>query len=76
MNNNFYEICLVDNQYLLVGFEKGIKKIDFLKGIDILSMNSNNKKVNTIKKIIHPLYGESFISRANNEIILWTFPYS
>ena len=75
MNNNFYGICLMDNRYFLVGFEKGIKKIDFLKGIDISSMNANNKKVNTIKKIIHPLYGESFISRANNEIILWTFLY-
>ena len=71
----FYGICLMDNRYILVGFQNGIKIFDFLKGIAILSFETNYKKVNTIKKIIHPLYGECFISRADNEIKLWTFPY-
>ena len=70
LNNRFYGICIWENQYLLIGFNKGIKIIDFKKGMVIGYLNTNDK-INTIKKVNHPLYGECFISRSQNDIILW-----
>ena len=73
-NCKLYGICLWNREYLFVGCDdKNIKLIDLNKGIVIKDLNGHNKSVATIKKIIHPLYGECLLSQNmdNSQIKLW-----
>ena len=65
--------CLWDDKYLFAGcYDKTAKLIDLDKGIIIKTLNGHNSRVLTVKKIIHPEYGESLISQGWNEKIkLW-----
>ena len=75
---NIYDICLWNNEYLLVGCtDKIIKIIELKKGEVIKNLKGHNKGVITIKKIIHPKYGECFISQGymNDGIKLWVNKY-
>ena len=69
-----YGICLWNNKYLFVGCnDKNIKLIDLNNGTIIKDLNGHNNKIVTIKKIIHPQYGESLITQnyGNSSIKLW-----
>ena len=69
-----YGLCLWNNEYLFVGCEdKKIRIIEINKGIIIKNLIGHNNSILTIKKIIHPLYGESLISQAyeSDKIKLW-----
>ena len=65
--------CLWDDKYLFAGcYDKTAKLIDLDKGIIIKTLNGHNSRVLTVKKIIHPEYGECLISQGWNEKIkLW-----
>ena len=55
-------ICLYNNKYLFVGCENGdMKLIELNKGEIIKNIKYNNNDIITIKKIIHPQYGECLI---------------
>ena len=58
-NTKIYGICLWNNKYLFIGCEdKTIKLID-LKNLKIIkNFTGHNSEVLSIKKIIHPKYGE------------------
>jgi len=67
-------ICLWSNEYLFVGCnDKTIKLIQLKKGIIIKDLVGHNNRVSTVKKIIHPIYGECIISQGkyNDQIKLW-----
>jgi len=67
-------ICLWNNNYLFVGCEDNtIKLIDLKKGIIIKNLKENKNDVISIKKIVHPLYGECLISQGfeDNQIKMW-----
>ena len=67
-------ICLWSNEYLFVGCnDKTIKLIQLKKGIIIKDLIGHNNRVSTVKKIIHPIYGECIISQGkyNDQIKLW-----
>ena len=69
-----YGICLWNNNYLFVGAEdKTIKLIDLNNGIVINSLVEHKNSVLTIKKLIHPQYGEWLISQGLKEdkINIW-----
>ena len=69
-----YGLCLWNNEYLFVGCEdKKIRIIEINKGVIIKNLIGHNNSILTIKKIIHPLYGESLISQAyeSDKIKLW-----
>ena len=69
-----YGLCLWDNEYLFVGCEdKKIRIIEINKGVIIKNLIGHNNSILTMKKIIHPLYGESLISQAyeSDKIKLW-----
>ena len=71
---HLYGLCLLNNDYLMVGCEdKTIKIIELKNGKIISSSIGHNNKVIEIKKIIHPKYGECFISQglAHDQIKLW-----
>ena len=64
-NNKIYGMCLWDNLYLFVGcYDKTIKLIDLKNGKVVKNLEGHNKDVLTIKKIIHPEYGECLISQS------------
>ena len=72
-NNLLFCICLWNNEYLFVGCEDNtIKLIDLNKGI-IKQFKGHKDYVLTIKKIIHPKYGECLISQGleKDGIKLW-----
>ena len=67
-------ICLWNNNYLFVGCEDNtIKLIDLKKGIIIKNLKENKNDVISIKKIVHPLYGECLISQGfeDDQIKMW-----
>ena len=69
-----YSICLWNNDYLFVGCkDNSIKLIELKNGNIIKTLSGHNSEVITIKKIIHPIYGECIISqgRGNGQIKLW-----
>ena len=73
--NNFslYGICLWDKNYLFVGSEdKTIKLIDIMNKKIIKSLKGHHYLVSTLKKVIHPLFGECLISQEFNIIKIWT----
>jgi len=70
-----YGICLWNEDYLFVGCsDKTIKIVEIKKKLIVKSLTGHNNYVTTIKKIIHPEYGECLISQnwVESEIKLWT----
>ena len=70
-----YGLCLWNNNYLFVGTEdKMIKLIDLNNGIIINSFSGHKNAVLTIKKLIHPQYGEWLISQGlkDDNIKIWS----
>ena len=70
-----YGICLWNDNYLFVGCEdKTIKIVEIKNGLIIKSLTGHNNDVLSIKKIIHPKYGECLISQnwKKSEIKLWS----
>ena len=73
-NQPLFGICLWNEKYLFVGCEeKVIKLIDLNDGNIIKDLNGHSKAVTTVKKIIHPEYGECLISQGmrDDQIRLW-----
>ena len=73
--DKLFGICLWDNKYLFVGCsDKTIKLVNLNKNLIINSLKGHNNNVDTIKKIIHPQYGECLLSQGyeSDKIILWT----
>ena len=68
------EICMWNNDYIFIGWDdKTIKLIELEKGIIIKELKGHNKKVISIKSIIHPKYGKCLLSQGDGEdtIKLW-----
>ena len=73
-NTYLYGICLWNKQYLFVGCEdKEIKLINLENGKIINKLKGHSDSVLTIKKVIHPEYGECLLSQGNDkdQIKLW-----
>ena len=75
--SNLYlvSMCLWDENYIFVGCgDKYIKLIDINEGKIHKKLDGHKNSVTTIKKIIHPKYGECLISQGyeNNQIKLWS----
>ncbi len=72
-NTEFYGICLWNEQYLFAGSKNGdIKLIDLVNEKEIKSFLKHSKSVLTLRKIIHPKYGECLLSISEDEKIkLW-----
>lgn len=67
-------LCLWNENYLLVScVDNTIKLVDFKNYALIKSFTGHNNEVCTIKKIIHPTYGECLFSQglANEQIKMW-----
>ena len=67
-------MCLWNKNYLLAScVDYTNKLIDFKNYAFIKSFNGHNNEVSTIKKIMHPTYGECLISQglANEQIKMW-----
>ena len=74
LNSRLYGICLWNNKYLFVGNnDKNIKLINLEKGTISKYLIGHNNYVLTLKKIIHPHYGECLISQNynNGQIKIW-----
>ena len=72
--NCIFSLCLWNNDYLFGAGEDGrIKLIDLNAGVIINEIKGHNKMVCTIKKLIHPIYGECLVSQGfrKDQIILW-----
>lgn len=70
-----YNICLWNNDYLFASNEKSfIELIDIKNKKFIMNLNWHSDGIiQTIKKIIHPKYGECLILQSkNNKKIMWT----
>ena len=73
-NNELRGLCLWTNNYLFVGCTANtIKLVELKNGLLIKSLTGYHNEVCTIKKIIHPTYGECLISQGweNDQIKLW-----
>ena len=71
INKGLYGICLWNNENLFVGCQdKTIKLINIKNGKTTKILSGDREEVVTIKKIIHPKYGECLISYGG-DIILW-----
>ena len=72
INKKLYGICLWDINNLFVGCEDStMKLININNGKIIKNLSGHREEVVTIKKVIHPKYGECLISYGG-DIILWT----
>ena len=72
--NCIYSLCLWNSNYLFGASEdRSMKLIDLKEGVFIKQLNFHYDMVCTIKKIIHPLYGECLISQGyrKDQIKLW-----
>ena len=77
-NSAIFGTCLWNNKYLLIGSEdKTIKLIELKNGKIIKNLIGHINKVISIKKIIHPTYGDILISQGwqNDQIKLWINKY-
>jgi len=64
INNPLIGISFWNDNYLFVGCkDKAIKMVEIKNGLIVKSLTSHNNEVLTIKKIIHPEYGECLISQ-------------
>ena len=73
-NSGLNGISLWDEDFLFIGCDdKKIKILDLKKMNIIKNLIGHNNEVITIKKIIHPLFGECLISQGleNDQIKLW-----
>ena len=69
-----YGLCLWNNNFIFVGCgDKTIKLIDLDSEKVVDSLNGHKNSVLTIKKLIHPLYGEYLLSQGLNDdkIKIW-----
>ena len=75
INNEWLNsICLWNKEYLFVGCkDSSIKLIELNTNKVIKNMNGHNNRILTIKKMIHPKYGECLISQDadDSHIKLW-----
>ena len=65
---------LYDNDYLFIGCDdNGIKIMDLKSEKIVKSLLSHNKRVLTMKLVLHPIYGECLISQGDydDQIKLW-----
>ena len=72
--NCIYSLCLWNESYLFCACEDAtIKLIDLNAGVIINELKSHMKMVCTIKKIIHPYFGECLISQGfrKDQILIW-----
>ena len=72
--NWLYGLCLWNSNYIYVGCnDKTIKAVEINNGLISKSFVAHNSKVITIKKFIHPKYGECLISQGfiNDQIKIW-----
>ena len=73
-NNKIFGLCLWNSKYLFIGcHDKTIKLIDLKNGKVIKNLVGHNNEVLTVKKIIHPKYGECLISESylQDQLKLW-----
>ena len=72
-NKEIYGLCLWNNEYIFVGCnDKNIKLIEINKGKVIKKLTGHENTVSTIKKVVHPKYGQCLISSGNdNKIKIW-----
>ena len=76
-NDGLFGICLWNNTYLFIGCgDSKIKLIDYKNGKIINDIIGHNNCVVSIKKIIHPIFGECLISLGSSidQIKIWTTP--
>ena len=69
-----FGICLWNSKFLFVACEeKEIKLIDLIDKKNIKCLSGHNKAVSTVKKIIHPKYGECLVSQGmrDDQIRIW-----
>ena len=66
-------ILLLDSQYLVVGGEKCMILIDLNYGIKYKTFYAHSHSIKTIKKIIHPKFGECLVSQGDGDdyIFIW-----
>ena len=72
--NELRGLCLWNNNYLFVGCtDNSIKLVELKNGIIIKSLTGLTNEVCTIKKILHPTFGECIITQGweNDQIKLW-----
>ena len=73
-DNELNGICLWNNDYLFVGCDDNNLKLINLKNKNVIKiLSGHNREVLTVKKFIHPNYGECFISQSlgDGEIKIW-----
>ena len=69
-----FGICLWNDNYLFVGcYDNSIKLIGLENNLIIKNLNAHDNRVLSMKKIIHPIYGECLISQNldKSAIKLW-----
>ena len=64
-------MCLWNDDYLFVGCEDHEMKLVKIKERLVVKKYCHESQVLTIKKIVHPKYGESLISQGIHEIKYW-----
>ena len=72
--NELRGLCLWNSNYIFVGCtDNSIKLVELKNGIIIKSLTGLNNEVCTIKKIIHPTFGECILTQGweNDQIKLW-----
>ena len=75
-NSCLYGICLLNEEYLLIGCRDKSIKIFEMKNLKVIKeLRGHDNRVLTIRKIFHPLYKECIFSQGFEfeEIKLWTF---
>ena len=73
-NEGLRGICLWNKDYLFVGCDdKSIKLIELKNGLIVKNLTGHNNEVITVKKIVHPYYGEILVSQNGGEskIKIW-----
>ena len=73
-NEGLRGICLWNLDYLFVGCDdKSIKLIELKNGLIVKNLTGHTNEVITVKKIVHPFYGEILISQNGGEskIKIW-----
>ena len=68
-----YGICLWNKDYIFVGSKKTLKLVN-IKSEDVdITFRGHTNEIVTLKKFIHPIYGECLLSQAREEysIKLW-----
>ena len=69
-------LCLWNNDYLFVGcYDNTIKLVNLKNGMVVKNLFGHNNYVITIKKIMHPQYGECLISQGwkYDQIKIWSY---